>query len=499
MSAFISFSSLDRKIAEKIYDRLKASGVDSWISSRDIPPGADYQACIVEAIERSKVVVLVFSSRANASQEIAKELSLASRKILIPVRIEDVVPQGSFQYQLSNRQFIDLFEDFDRKLDELVERIRAVAASGTVSAPPPPVNRQRKGSFPMAAGVGGVVVAIAAGAALWMHRAPDPGTAATKSAASSNTADVRTASAAMPLQPAPRKEQAAPVPAKAEAPPSVVAVSAQTSAAPSAPEAQAPAVPAAAMKNVLAMVGSTSNADRLSAIQAAERQLPDNMRAADAEELLRGANGYRASAIGLIARHLASLGGEDASRVLGDTSNSDRLTALQKLVDAGRLRGDLSSAEAEAVLNGTNGYRANAIQVLAQQLRAELAGADVARLLGQVSNSDRLSGIQTLVRANRVRRNLAPDEAARILDGTNGYRATAIDILSPFVAGKLNGAAAATVLGPTSNSDRLAGISSLVRNGRLADNLQAADIDALLQNIGGYRTDALRILSTVMR
>ncbi|MDQ2990317.1 MAG: toll/interleukin-1 receptor domain-containing protein, partial [Pseudomonadota bacterium] len=128
MQVFISFSSADRKIAEKIYDRLKKGGIDCWICTQDIPPGADYQACIVEAITASEVVVLVFSSKANLSPEIAKELSLASKKILIPARIEDVVPQGSFQYQLSNRQFVDLFDDFDNKLDELVERIQSVLA-----------------------------------------------------------------------------------------------------------------------------------------------------------------------------------------------------------------------------------------------------------------------------------------------------------------------------------------------------------------------------------
>lgn len=126
MKVFISFANSDKKIAELIYNRLKIKSIDSWISSKDIPPGGDYQACIVEAIAESQLIVLVFSSDANKSTEIAKELSLASKKIVIPVRIEDVVPQGSLMYQLSNRQFVDLFEDFDNKLEDLSIRIKSI-------------------------------------------------------------------------------------------------------------------------------------------------------------------------------------------------------------------------------------------------------------------------------------------------------------------------------------------------------------------------------------
>ena len=126
MKIFISFSVLDKKFAEQIYYRLKDQGLDCWIASKNILPGHDYQASIVEAINASDLVVLVFSSNANNSNEIAKELSLASKKIIIPVRIENVLPQGAFLYQLTNRQFIDLFDDFNKKLDVLTYEIKSL-------------------------------------------------------------------------------------------------------------------------------------------------------------------------------------------------------------------------------------------------------------------------------------------------------------------------------------------------------------------------------------
>jgi hypothetical protein len=39
---FLSFSNEDKQLAEKIHDGLERHGVSCWMSSRDIPPGADY-------------------------------------------------------------------------------------------------------------------------------------------------------------------------------------------------------------------------------------------------------------------------------------------------------------------------------------------------------------------------------------------------------------------------------------------------------------------------
>ena len=160
---FISYSSKDKKFAEKIYSFLNKKGISCWISSKDIPAGADYQVCVVEAINTAQIVLLIFSANANSSNEIAKELSLASKKILIPTRIEDVIPEGAFQYQLSNRQFIDLFEDFDNRLQELAERIQS-ALEGVQHVPlrsvPPAMWKKRAAvivafAFVLSVGIGG--------------------------------------------------------------------------------------------------------------------------------------------------------------------------------------------------------------------------------------------------------------------------------------------------------------------------------------------------------
>lgn len=62
-------------------------------------------------------LVLVFSKSANDSDEIKKELSLASR-YRIPVmtlRIEDVEPSDAFAYELATRQWIDAFDGWNAR------------------------------------------------------------------------------------------------------------------------------------------------------------------------------------------------------------------------------------------------------------------------------------------------------------------------------------------------------------------------------------------------
>lgn len=120
-NVFISYASADQDTANKLVSEIERRGIPCWISSRNIRPGEDYQRAIVTALEASGVVLLLFSQHANESPEIPKELALASkfRKTIIPARVQDIVPSGSFAYQITTAQFIDLFRGFEDKVQEL--------------------------------------------------------------------------------------------------------------------------------------------------------------------------------------------------------------------------------------------------------------------------------------------------------------------------------------------------------------------------------------------
>lgn len=135
---FVSFSSHDRDKATRIYEGLERAGLRCWISLRDVGPGQNFQSAIVQAIQSAKVLVLVFSSHTNNSDEINKELALASafKVNVIPFRIEDVQPGGALLYELATRQWINAFDSWDAALAELAAAARRAIAPG--SEPPRP-------------------------------------------------------------------------------------------------------------------------------------------------------------------------------------------------------------------------------------------------------------------------------------------------------------------------------------------------------------------------
>ena len=134
---FISYATNDRTAALKVCEAIERRGTKCWISLRDVAPGANYQEAIVQSIRTTRAMVLVFSEAANNSDEIKKELSLASRfhVPVIALRLEDVEPSDAFAYELSTRQWINVFEGWDKSIDVLVERIGQISPVAPVTGP----------------------------------------------------------------------------------------------------------------------------------------------------------------------------------------------------------------------------------------------------------------------------------------------------------------------------------------------------------------------------
>ena len=138
---FLSYASKDQKTAEAICQALEGRGLACWISTRNVHPGENYQEAIVRAIRAAKVMLFVFSANSNNSEEVKKEIALAGQHKLfvIPVRVEDVIPNEALAYEFATRQWIDLFRDWDFALEQLATQIEAVTAlvtGGNTTEPP---------------------------------------------------------------------------------------------------------------------------------------------------------------------------------------------------------------------------------------------------------------------------------------------------------------------------------------------------------------------------
>jgi TIR domain len=124
---FISHSSKDKTIADAVCATFEANGLRCWVAPRDVPPGAAWGAAIVDAIQNSRVMVLIFSDNANTSGQIAREVERAADYgvTIVPIRVEDVAPARSLQYFLSNIHWLDaLSPPLERRLQEIAAKIK---------------------------------------------------------------------------------------------------------------------------------------------------------------------------------------------------------------------------------------------------------------------------------------------------------------------------------------------------------------------------------------
>ena len=126
---FISYSSKDKPIADAVCANLEAAGLRCWIAPRDIAPGEDWPTAIAEAIPQSRVMVLVFSANSNASDDVGRELILASNNklVIIPFKIENVEPVPGKQYYLARTHWLDAMNPPTQgQIDVLVRRVATI-------------------------------------------------------------------------------------------------------------------------------------------------------------------------------------------------------------------------------------------------------------------------------------------------------------------------------------------------------------------------------------
>ncbi len=137
---FISYSSGDKPTADAIVNALETRGVRGWIAPRDVLPGEDWGSALVRAIEHARVMVLVFSSHANASRQVSREVQLAFENNLtvIPFRVEDVLPTQALKYYLSPVHWLDaLTPPLAQHIRLLADRIQSYLDAVSGGHPPP--------------------------------------------------------------------------------------------------------------------------------------------------------------------------------------------------------------------------------------------------------------------------------------------------------------------------------------------------------------------------
>ena len=106
---FISYASEDRERILDLVERLRGAGVSVWIDQMGIEGATMWSQEIVEAIDGCKVLILAISQRSTESENVVKELALASerRKKILPVCLDSSGIPKSMEYQLAGIQRVE--------------------------------------------------------------------------------------------------------------------------------------------------------------------------------------------------------------------------------------------------------------------------------------------------------------------------------------------------------------------------------------------------------
>lgn len=143
---FISYSSKDKTVADAVCAKLEEQKIRCWIAPRDIPAGQNFARSIINAINDSRVLVLLWSASANTSEHILNEINQAFDQgvTIIPFRIQDVQPTPEMRYYFGRTHWLDaLNPPLEKHILTLAETISAILRSKSEPAPaekfqPPP-------------------------------------------------------------------------------------------------------------------------------------------------------------------------------------------------------------------------------------------------------------------------------------------------------------------------------------------------------------------------
>jgi adenylate cyclase len=138
---FVSYSRQDNDKVQELTGKLRAAGVGLWMDVRNIDGAAMWGEEIVNAVAKSKVLLLLVSKTSVASQNVVKEVLLASERKghILPVDLEPAEIPGSLQYALAGIQHIEYFrgdpDDHMRSILRALERLGVGVGTRQVSAP----------------------------------------------------------------------------------------------------------------------------------------------------------------------------------------------------------------------------------------------------------------------------------------------------------------------------------------------------------------------------
>ncbi|WP_407376503.1 toll/interleukin-1 receptor domain-containing protein [Methanobrevibacter sp.] len=125
---FISYSTANQDIADKIHFTLEKNGLSCWIATKDIPSGRLYIDEIGAGIKSAKMVVLIYSKFSQESKYVKNEIHMAYKydKPIISFNIDGSEPSEHMGYYLKVMQWLAAYPNPEDYLEKLVRDAREI-------------------------------------------------------------------------------------------------------------------------------------------------------------------------------------------------------------------------------------------------------------------------------------------------------------------------------------------------------------------------------------
>lgn len=131
---FISYSTKDKHIADKVCNALEQNGVKCWIAPRDIRPGENYVHHMSKSMKSAKIVVLIFSRYCMESKFVINEIEMAfdHEKPIISFKIDETMPEGEMEFLLKDKYWLDAYPSPESMFEALAVDTRELIDSMNV-------------------------------------------------------------------------------------------------------------------------------------------------------------------------------------------------------------------------------------------------------------------------------------------------------------------------------------------------------------------------------
>lgn len=159
---FLSYTSADYDVAERLYNVLSQKGYDVWFAPCNIGAGNNYADDIgralstlddgedffenIERLAKSKILLLILSKDSMKSKWVAKEVKMAVNEDIhiLPLHIDNIILNSQFKFMLSDVQIMEAQFMNKKFMDNLFDVIDGLLEGTPI---PPPIEKKMEISY----------------------------------------------------------------------------------------------------------------------------------------------------------------------------------------------------------------------------------------------------------------------------------------------------------------------------------------------------------------